>query len=905
MQDAIDSQLDEFAFPLKGRTIDHYKIVQGLDGGGMGLVYRAEDIRLGRPVAIKFLPEDLVRDPGALSRFEREARAASALEHPSICPVYEFGEHEGMPFIVMPLLEGQTLRELIASANRSHSFVPLSDLLVWAIQIAEGLEAAHQRGFIHRDIKPGNIFITRQGQARILDFGLARLATELTPAGMDTGVTPEGRFDPLLSRIGVAIGTAGYMSPEQIRGDKLDARTDLFSFGLVLYEMATGQRAFRGDAPKIAKEILAKDPPQVHGINPRIPAGLERIISKALRKPSDVRYQSAAEMRADLENLRRRITPAGLRSKWMLLSFSVVLLLCGGAVLLTVRRQLQTTGGPPEFKLRQLTTNSAENHLLNGSISPDGNYIAYTDLKGLHLKRLDSGQVRPVSLQGQTVDDFNNDPSWFADSRSFVVNTIPGPENTSEHTLMNASIWKVSVPGGETRKLRKDAFAWSVSPDGSTIAFAANQGRFGPREVWLMGSNGENARKLYDTDENSAIGPVTWSPDGLRISYVLSSEGAHVAYSRDLIGGPPVVGIHDLSSTFGVLMLPDNRALYSREEPGAPENTCNFWTAKLDPQTLKPREKLQRVTNWTGFCMEPTSSTSDGKRIAFMKWTSHRTIYVADLDAGTIRQSRHFTMDEVGNSPIDWTPDGKFVVFWSVRNGNSILLKQRVDGENEETILSIPGSLTEPVVSPDGKWVIWQSGATPGEEWQQLMRVSIDGGASQGIVRVRSGTQAQCARFPSNTCILAERTDDRKQVTISLLDPLRGRGPQLAKFDVDEAEKLNGRLSTDGCWFAVLTGQGGPIRVMSLRGQPERDIATPGLNARQFIGWTANGDGFYITNLVKGGMDLFFVNFAGRSRKLWHNDGDFAPIAMESPDGRHLAIQGSSLDQNLWVMENP
>ena len=518
MQATIDSQLDDFAFPLKGRIIDHYRIVQGLDGGGMGLVYRAEDIRLGRPVAIKFLPENLAGDPSALNRFEREARAASALEHPSICPVYEFGEHDGTPFIVMPLLEGQTLGERIASANQKDSVLALEDVVGWAIQVADGLGSAHRHGVIHRDIKPANIFINRNGQAKILDFGVAKLvAGEASPAAMETSLSADGRFDPLLSRAGVTIGTAAYMSPEQVRGEKLDARTDLFSFGLVLHEMATGQRAFRGgEGQSVVEEILFKEPCPVREINPRIPPGLESIITKALKKRVELRYQSAAQIGGDLEKLRQQIAPSRKESRWKRL-FAYALLVCAGAGFWIIERQRRAPASTPEFKLRQLTSNSAENHLLNGTISPDGNYIAYTDLKGLFIKRIDSGEVRPISLQGQTVDAFNNYASWFADSQSFVVNTIP-VERVSEHTPMNATIWKLSVPGGDAQKLREDAFAWSVSPDGSQIAFAAHEGRRGPREVWLMHPNGENARKLYETDEDSAIGPVTWSPDGQRIT---------------------------------------------------------------------------------------------------------------------------------------------------------------------------------------------------------------------------------------------------------------------------------------------------------------------------------------------------------------------------------------------------
>ena len=257
---AIHGILHTITFPLVGETVSHYRILDGLGGGGMGLVYRAEDIKLGRLVALKFLPEESARNPEALNRFEREARSASSLEHPNICPIYEFGEHEGQPFLVMQLLEGQTLRELITESDEAKLPLELPKLLDISLQIVDALEAAHHHGIIHRDIKPANIFVTTKGHVKLLDFGLAKLSH-------GDGADEEGRQlprdaagrngakenaqapappDPFLSRTGVAMGTAGYMSPEQERGGKLDARTDLFSFGLVLNEMTAGLRASKG-----------------------------------------------------------------------------------------------------------------------------------------------------------------------------------------------------------------------------------------------------------------------------------------------------------------------------------------------------------------------------------------------------------------------------------------------------------------------------------------------------------------------------------------------------------------------------------------------------------------------------------------------------------------------------------
>jgi eukaryotic-like serine/threonine-protein kinase len=318
---AVSVGLDAVGFPLVGQTISHYRILDGLGEGGMGLVYRAEDLKLGRRVALKFLPEDSARDAQARERFEREARAASALEHPNICPIYEFGDHEGQPFIVMQLLEGQTLRELVggaglgpASGRAQGAPLPIHQVLDLAIQITEGLEAAHQKGIIHRDIKPANVFVTNRGEAKILDFGLAKVnpgaglvpALEARPQEVSLLdiKSAVSAVDLNLSKTGAAMGTAGYMSPEQMRGEKLDARTDLFSLGLVIYEMATGHRAFAGDtAPLLQDAILEHSPAPARKLNPELPAQLEHIINRALAKGREVRYQSATEMLTDLKQL--------------------------------------------------------------------------------------------------------------------------------------------------------------------------------------------------------------------------------------------------------------------------------------------------------------------------------------------------------------------------------------------------------------------------------------------------------------------------------------------------------------------------------------------------------------------------------------------------------------------------
>jgi serine/threonine protein kinase len=459
---------------LVGQRVSHYRVLGILGGGGMGLVYKGEDLKLNRPVALKFLPEEMASDPLIVQRLEREARTASSLNHPNICTIHEVEDHEGQPFIVMELLEGETLRESISrhagSSQDGPRGFPLKQLLDIAIQIAEGLNAAHQKGIIHRDIKPANIFVTLSGKVKILDFGLARAAAPEQAPGPSDGREettapdsptrpPQGAdIDLTLSRTGITMGTAGYMSPEQVRAEKLDARTDLFSFGLIVYEMATGQRAFHGDTAAIVQQaILSQTPTPARQLNPGVPNELERIIDKALEKDRDQRYGMTAAMLLDLMDLKasseagsarnadgitrkRRVSSSRTSLRWV--GGAVAAILLAAIAYFAIERQRRL---PFEHFSIQKAMDS-ENVQLT-AISPDGSYLAsvLSDARGaqsLWVHQIPTSSERPI-LQ---------DPAFryldliFSPDGTFVYFRIhalgnPPPDRTD--------VYRVPVIGGE------------------------------------------------------------------------------------------------------------------------------------------------------------------------------------------------------------------------------------------------------------------------------------------------------------------------------------------------------------------------------------------------------------------------------------------------------------------------
>jgi eukaryotic-like serine/threonine-protein kinase len=932
---AVDEASESQADPVPiGVTLQRFRILEKLGGGGMGVVYKAEDTRLLRAVALKFLPRQLARDPASLERFEREARAASALNHTNICTVYDVSDHEGQPFIAMELLEGQALDHRIGGHALS-----LEDCLRIGIEITEGLHAAHQKGIIHRDIKPANIFVTSQGQAKILDFGLAKLASPVTVGGEELEYARDGRSvnatprataplptpDLLLSRTGVAMGTAGYMSPEQVRGEKLDARTDLFSFGLVLYEMATGHRAFEGDTgPALHSAILTQAPVPARQLNPELPVKLGQIIGKALEKNRDARYQTVSDMRSDLEIVKHETERRNPVRRWMLASALVFAVLIVSVSLWFAKREPKSTQAPPEIKFRQLTLNSSENPVTSGAISPNGKYVAYVDRLGMHVKDIEIGSIQDVKQPPDMNKDNVNweiiDPSWFPDNARFLANAHPASEVTEAWSSRTASLWVFSRTDQAPRKIREHAVAWSVSPDGTWISFGTNSNRLGERETWLMDSEGKQARKLFETDENGAVFGFFWSPDGQRGLSIKTDTSGDTVQSRDLHGGPPVTVFtpaerEQIRGEF--TWLPDGRLIYQVGDPGSepaslasPQETCNFWTMQLDMHTGKPLEKPKRLTNWTGFCnSDYANATADGKRLAFLRKAVAWTVYAADVEAGgkRIGNMRHFTLAESSDLPRDWTNDSKQVVFISDRTGQFAIYKQSLDEDAPERISTGTGGFWITRVSPDSKWLFGIPFANPGEskDANRLMRIPLAGGPPELVTNITSTAEVYCARPPFSLCVLGERTEDRKHLIFTSIDALRGRGSELASFDLDpEIEYYHSDISPDGTHLAVTGNRNGPIHILSLPGSAEQVIPAKFNNLMGDFFWAADGKGLYVADQTKRGTVLSYLDLHGNTHVLWVNPSGWAVSARPSPDGHHLAIQSSSAIGNIWMMEN-
>jgi serine/threonine protein kinase len=791
-----------------GRTISHYRVVEKLGGGGMGVVYKAEDKKLHRFVALKFLPDDVARDPQSLARFQREAQAASALNHPNICTIYEIGDDDGQPFIVMEFLEGQTLKHQIEARA-----LDIETVLSLGIEIADALDAAHAKGIVHRDIKPANLFVTDRGHAKILDFGLAKVGSGIVPASGGSRTMSEGH----LTSPGSTLGTVAYMSPEQALGKELDGRTDLFSFGVVLYEMVTRTLPFRGDTTAaVFNAILNQAPEPALRFNPQVPGELERIIHKALEKDREVRFQSAAELRADLKRLSRDTTSgridtvhaAARKSRW---PFPVAI---ASLIVMAAAAFFWLSSPPPPPRVLS-TTQITRDGIPKVGAATDGSRL-YIDEQGANNRIVQvstsGGDISPVVTPFVNASAIDISPDY---THLLMANQVA--------TEDEVPLWSLPLPSGAPRRLAgvvANHASGTWSPDGQHLAFAHGS------DLYLANTDGTDPHKLVTVSGSPWL--LRFSPDGSRLRFsVFKTENSLWEVRTDGTGlralFPRENGLHD---SYGGHWSADGRYFFFISSGNSQRN---IWAIREPGGWLRWRSPRPVQLTAGPLSFDFLIPSSDGKKL-FVDAAQGRAELVR-YDS----KSQQFVpfLSGISAGELDYSRDGKWIAY--VSYPDNTLWRSRTDGTDPLQLTYTPVAAGLPRWSPDGTRIAYID-VRPGHLWK-IFVIPAEGGTPSEILS-EARDQADPVWSPDGKKLIYGRDPSGGPTMISSID--------LTTHEVSVIPGSQGlfspRWSPDGQYLAAINAGSTKLLLYDFKTKKWSDWTTELIG---FPNWSRDGTYLY------------------------------------------------------------